>query len=90
MALAGENGFSGVLSPHHEGISISFPGQMAGPGVGVGFGWSRGGWEEQGRSLGPAGTSLALGDKADSPQSCRHCHHSFLLRTLPHGSGKTH
>ena len=54
--------------------------------------WGLGGAEVAGRnrrSLRPAGTSLALGDKADSPQPCRHCHYSFLLRTLPHGSGKT-
>lgn len=66
-----------------------FPGQVAGPGVGVGPGWEAEVAGRNGRSLRPAGTSLALGDKADSPQPCRHCHYSFLLRTLPHGSGKT-
>ena len=54
--------------------------------------WVLGGAEVAGRDRGgawAAGTSPALGDNADSPQSCRHCHHSFLLRTLPHGSGET-
>lgn len=55
----------------------------------VGLGWSRGRWEGPGRSLGPAGTSLAPDQKADSPQSSGHYWSSLVPEDFqPHGSGK--
>jgi len=82
------------LNPHQEGVSGSCRFKVShflDRWLVQEWAWGLGGAEvagRNGRSLGPAGTSLALGGKAASPQSCRHCHYS-LLRTLPHGSGKT-
>lgn len=55
--------------------------------------WGLGGAEVAGRNRGGAWGSLGHRClwviKRDGPQSCRHCLHSFLPRTLPHGSGET-